>query len=147
MIWGTGASCDNRNAEYPPKRAEGINMKLYLMTEAEQQFANLVWEHAPLGSGELVQLCGLNFGWKKSTTYTVLRKLCDNHILTNENTVVTWKLSKEEYTRMRGEVYLDENYGGELPRFIAAFMNEGKLDRKQIDEITKLIEEYKEEIQ
>lgn len=118
-------------------------MVVYLMTEAEMQLAEIIWAHEPVGSGELVRLAAKQLGWKKSTTYTVLRKICANDIFQNENAVVTSRMNREEYTRQKGERYLKENYGGSLPGFVAAFLKKKKLDKKEIEELAQMIEDYK----
>ncbi|MDE5825731.1 MAG: BlaI/MecI/CopY family transcriptional regulator [Lachnospiraceae bacterium] len=119
-------------------------MVTYIMTEAENLLAELIWEKEPLGSGELVKLASQRLGWKKSTTYTVLRKICENDIFQNKGAVVTSKVSKEEYTRRKGERYLEENYNGSLPNFVAAFLKRKKLSKNDIEELVTLIEEYKD---
>lgn len=121
-------------------------MTVYIMTEAEMQLAELIWGSEPIASGELVKLAGERLNWKKSTTYTVLRKICNNGIFQNDNAVVTSLMGREEYARRKGERYLAENYGGSLPGFVAAFLERKKLNKKEIDELAKLIEEYREEI-
>lgn len=120
-------------------------MLIYLMTDAEMELAELIWANEPLGSGELVRLAAESLGWKKSTTYTVLRKLCKNGIFQNENAVVSARMSREEYVRRKGERYLDENYGGSLPGFVAAFLKRKKLSRQEIEELAQMIEEYRED--
>lgn len=119
-------------------------MVVYIMTEAEGLLADLIWAKEPVGSGELVKLAAEQLGWKKSTTYTVLRKICENGIFVNEEAKVTSLMSKEEYTRRKGERYLEENYNGSLPGFVAAFLKKQKLSKKEIEELAQLIEEYKE---
>lgn len=118
-------------------------MFIYLMTEAEMQLAEIIWEYEPVGSGELVRLAGEKLGWKKSTTYTVLRKICTNDIFQNENAVVVSRMSREEYARRKGERYLDENYNGSLPGFVAAFLNKKKLKKSEIEELAQMIEDYR----
>lgn len=120
-------------------------MIIYIMTEAEQQLAQIIWENEPLGSGELVKLASEQLNWKKSTTYTVLRKLCENGIFQNNDSIVASLLNQDEYIRRKGERYLEENYNGSLPKFVAAFMNKKKLGRAEIEELSRMIEEYKEE--
>ena len=120
-------------------------MLFYIMTETEQQFAEIIWDSEPLGSGQLVKLASEKLNWKKSTTYTVLRKLCEKGIFKNEDTVVREVISKEEYVRRKGEIYLEEHYNGSLPKFVAAFMNKKKLKRSEIEELAKMIEDYKGE--
>lgn len=119
-------------------------MVVYVMTEAEMQLAEIIWESEPLPSGELVKLAAEKLGWKKSTTYTVLRKICENEIFQNQDAVVTALMSREEYIRQKGERYLEENYGGSLPGFVAAFLQKKKLSKKEVEELEKMIEDYKE---
>lgn len=118
---------------------------IYLMTEAENELAQIIWENEPLKSGQLVKLAQEQLHWKKSTTYTVLRKLCDNGIFQNEEAVVASRISREEYARLKGERYLEENYGGSLPGFVAAFLKKKKLNRREIEQLSQMIEDYKEE--
>ena len=120
-------------------------MLFYIMTETEQQFAEIIWDNEPLRSGQLVKLASQKLNWKKSTTYTVLRKLCEKGIFKNEDTVVRAVISKEEYVRKKGEIYLEEHYNGSLPKFVAAFMDKKKLKRSEIEELAKMIEDYKGE--
>lgn len=119
-------------------------MVVYIMTEAENQLAELIWANEPVASGELVKLAAQELDWKKSTTYTVLRKICENGIFANQESVVTSLMSREEYTRLKGERYLEENYNGSLPGFVAAFLKRQKLSKKEIEELAELIETYKE---
>ncbi len=120
-------------------------MLIYMMTEAETELAEIIWEQEPVGSGELVKLAAQRLNWKKSTTYTVLRKICENGIFRNEQSVVTSVMNREEYARRKGENYLEENYGGSLPGFVAAFLKKRKLSRTEIEEIARMIEEYRDE--
>ena len=120
-------------------------MVVYVMTEAENQLAQIIWEQEPVGSGQLVKLAAERLNWKKSTTYTVLRKICENGIFQNEQAVVTSLMSREEYARRKGERYLEENYGGSLPGFVAAFLKKKKLSRQEIEELARMIEEYGED--
>ncbi len=119
-------------------------MVTYNMTEAETLLAELIWEQEPIGSGNLVKLDAQRLGWKKSTTYTVLRKICENGIFQNKAAVVTSKMSREEYINRKGEQYLEENYNGSLPNFVASFLKRKKLSKKQIEELVVLIDEYKD---
>ncbi len=119
-------------------------MKSYTMTEGEMKFAQLIWEKEPVLSGELVKLCEKEFAWKKSTTYTMLKKLCDKKIFQNKGAVVTARLSREEYLQSKSETFLEENFGGSLPVFLAAFMKGKALTKQQIAELKDLIENYEE---
>ena len=114
-------------------------MKLGLV---ESRFAELVWEHAPLGSGERGRLCEKELNWKKATTYTVLRKFCDRGMFRNENGVVTVVVSREEFYAVRSEEFVEETFGGSLPAFIAAFTNPKTLSEEEIAEIRRMIDQY-----
>ena len=117
---------------------------MYQMTETEEKFADFVWEHEPVGSGELVKLCGDAFGWKKSTTYTFIKKLCGQGILKNEKAVVTSLITREEYLQGQGEAFVEKVFRGSLPKMIAAFMERKRLTPEQVAEIEQMIEDYKE---
>lgn len=121
-------------------------MIIYVMTQAENDLAQLIWETEPIRSGELVKLAAERLGWKKSTTYTVLRKICENDIFQNQDTMVSSLMTKEEYARRKGENYLEENYQGSLSGFVAAFLEHKKLNRKELEKLEKMIESYKEEL-
>lgn len=100
---------------------------MYRMTEAEEKFADLIWNQEPVGSGELVRLCGEQFGWKKSTTYTFLKKLCGQGIFRNEKAVVTSLVKREAYLQSQGEEFVEKAFHGSLPKMIAAFMERKRL--------------------
>lgn len=117
-------------------------MKNYIMTEAELRLTEIVWENESISSGELVIICLSRFEWKKSTTYTVLKKLCNKKILWNNNSTVSPLVNKTEYDQLKSERFIDENFEGSLPGFLVAFMNGRKLNKQQVDEIKKLIDEY-----
>lgn len=119
-------------------------MQQYKLGEMEQKFADLIWEKAPVASGELVKLCGGVFNWKRTTTYTMLKRLCDRNLFANENGTVVVRMTKEEFQAARGEQFLEEHFGGSLPIFLAAFSRRRKLSEKEITELKKLIEEYEE---
>ena len=106
----------------------------------ESKFADLVWANAPLGSGELVKLCEQALNWKKPTTYTVLRKLCERGIFQNAGGVVSPLLSREEFYAMQSEEFVTETFGGSLPSFVAAFTQRKKLTAEEAAEICRLIE-------
>jgi len=119
-------------------------MEQYRLGEMEQRFADLIWLNAPIPSGELVKLCEKELNWKKSTTYTMLKRLCERGIFANQNGVVVALMAKEDFMAAQGEQFLSENFGGSLPRFIAAFTRRNKLSEKEIRELQKLIDEHKE---
>ena len=113
------------------------NLKLGVV---ESRFAEIIWNNVPLTSGELVKLSEAELGWKKSTTYTVLKKLCDRGIFKNDGGVVTALMSRDEFSSAQSSQFVEENFSGSLPAFIAAFTAKNKLSEKEIDEIRKLIE-------
>ena len=121
----------------------GVHMEEYRLCNSDYRFMTLVWEHGPIGSGKLVRLCAEYLGWKKSTTYTFIKKLCENGIFKNENAIVSSVLNKEEYHRAQGEAFVEKAYGGSLPKMIAAFIQSKKLSAAQIAEIEAMIEDYK----
>lgn len=106
----------------------------------EAKFADLIWQNEPLGSGELVKLCESELNWKKSTSYTVLKKLCDRGIFKNEGSVVTSLVSKEDFYAMQSEKFVEETFEGSLPQFIAAFTKRKSLSEAEIAEIKEMIE-------
>ena len=119
-------------------------MKEYKLTETEEKFSELIWENEPIGSGDLVKLCEIEMKWKKSTTYTVLKKLCENGIFQNENAIVSSLITKEEYYAKQSIRFVEDTFGGSLPKFLTAFIGAKSLNRHQAEELKKLIDEHKE---
>jgi predicted transcriptional regulator len=119
-------------------------MNDYRLAEAESRFADLIWEHAPIHSPKLAELAETAMKWKKSTTYTVLKKLCDKGIFKNEYALVTAVLTRDEFYANQSIKYVDDTYDGSLPKFITSFVSNRKLSDKQADEIKRLIDDYKE---
>ena len=111
----------------------------------QAEFAELIWEREPIGSGELVKLCNEKFDWKKSTTYTVLKKLCEKGLFKNEDGIVTSVLSREEYYSRRSGQFVKETFHGSLPAFIAAFASGNKLTEREVDEIQNMIDQFRKE--
>lgn len=111
----------------------------------ESQFADIIWENEPLSSGELVKLCNERLGWKKSTTYTVLKKLCEKGIFQNIEGTVSAVLSKHEFAAAQSEQFVEETFGGSLPAFIAAFASSKQLSSEEIAEIRKMMDSFEEE--
>ena len=107
--------------------------------EIETKFADLIWKNSPIPSGELVKLAEIHLGWKKSTTYTVLRRLCERGIFENHDGIVESLISKQEFTALQTEEFVSETFNGSLPSFIAAFAERKKLSRKEIEEIQEII--------
>ena len=111
----------------------------------QEKFVDLIWKNEPLGSGELVKLCDKELNWKKPTTYTVLRRLCEKGVLQNENGVVTSLISRDAYYSAKSERVVEDSYEGSLPAFVAAFLSRGKITKKEAEEIQTLIEDYRKE--
>lgn len=112
---------------------------------AEARFAELIWNHAPISSGELAAMALRELEWKKSTTYTVLKRLCGKGLFRNEGGTVTALLSKEEYEAMRSEQFVEDAFSGSLPAFLAAFTKRKALSADEIRQIRDMIDSYPEE--
>ena len=112
--------------------------------EMERRFAELIWESAPVGSGELVRLCEERFGWKKSTTYTMLKRLCQRGLFENTGGQVMVLMSREDFSALQGETFLQESFGGSLPHFFAAFTRRNKLSHEEVEQLRQMIENYDE---
>ena len=109
----------------------------------ETHFADVIWNNEPISSGELVKLCEKELSWKKSTTYTILRRLCDRGIFQNINGVVTSLISKDEFNAAQSEKFVEETFNGSLPKFLAAFSTRKKLSDSEIEELKRLIDEMR----
>ena len=112
------------------------------LTAAEEKLATLIWQNAPLSSPDLVALAEREMDWKKSTTYTVLKKLCDKGVFKNENANVSVVLTRDEQIARQSRRYIEETFGGSLPRFITSFFSGKKLTPEQAAELKRLIEEH-----
>ena len=118
----------------------------FKLGEMEEKFANMIWEKEPLGSGELVKLCSESFGWKKSTTYTMLKRLCVRGYFVNKDSVITALITKEGFKQEQGQAFLNDGYDGSLPKFLASFTDQKKLSPSAVEEIQALINRYKEDL-
>lgn len=119
-------------------------MKNYKLAQSELKFANLIWDKEPIGSGDLVKLSLQEMAWKKSTTYTVLKKLCLKGIFQNDNAMVTSVISKEDYKANQSIHFVEDTFGGSLPKFLTAFIGGKTLSLEQADKLKKLIDDHKE---
>ena len=115
----------------------------YRLGEIEKRFADIIWSREPLSSGKLVELCAEELNWKKSTTYTVLKRVCERGLFQNEGGVVTSLVSREEFYAMQSEKFVEETFSGSLPGFLAAFTTRKKLSEKEIAELEKIIKEQR----
>ena len=107
----------------------------------ESKFADIIWKYEPLSSGDLVKKAYDELEWKKSTTFTVLKKLCERGIFQNENGTVSSKISKDDYYALQSEEFVKDTFGGSLPAFVAAFTSRNKLSEKETLELVQLIME------
>ena len=114
------------------------------LAEGEYRFACIVWEHEPLPSGKLAELSQRELGWKKSTTYTVLKKLVDRGILRNENAVVTAAIPKEQILREESRAVVERAFEGSLPSFLAHFMGGKTISDAEADELKAVIDRFRE---
>ncbi len=111
----------------------------------ESKFADIIWENEPISSGQLVKLCGQQLDWKKSTTYTMLKRLCERGLFQNEKGMVSALMTKEEFGAAQSEKIIEEYFDGSLPAFIAAFTSRKKLSPDDVNEIQKMIDSYRVE--
>lgn len=111
--------------------------------ESEYRFCLILWEHEPVSSRELVQLCKEQLGWKQSTTYTVIKRLSDRGVLKNENSVVTSLVSKEQAQESEIEELVEKKFEGSVPAFIAAFTRHRKISQSEVDEVQKMIDAFR----
>ena len=109
----------------------------------QERFADIVWACEPVASGDLVKICDKELGWKKPTTYTVLRKLCEKGLLQNVDGIVTSLIPRDEFYSAKSAHVVKESYNGSLPAFIAAFVSRQSLSEKEADEIQKMIDTFR----
>lgn len=115
----------------------------YTLGAVEKRFAELIWEHEPLSSGSLVLLAQEALGWKKSTTYTVLRRLCQRGIFQNQNSMVSSLISQEEFYALQSEKFVENTFSGSLPGFLAAFTSHKRLSEEEIRALEELINQHR----
>lgn len=119
-------------------------MGAYQMGVVESKFANIIWEYEPISSAELVKRSEEALTWKKSTTYTVLKRLCDKGIFQNQKGTVTSVISKQEFYALQSEQFVEETFAGSLPAFLAAFTTRKNLTAEEVVHLRKMIAEYEE---
>jgi predicted transcriptional regulator len=120
-------------------------MKEYKLTEMEAKFADIIWAYEPVPSGKLVRLCEAEFNWKKSTMYTMLKRLESKGIFLNNNGVVKSLITKDDLYSEQSKLFVEETFDGSLPKFLAAFTRSKRMSDREIDELQKLINEYRGE--
>lgn len=116
----------------------------YKLGDVEMRFADIIWNHEPLSSGELVKLAEKALSWNRSTTYTILRRLCQRGIFQNNKGTVTSRVSKTEFIAAKSEQFVEETFSGSLPKFLAAFATRKTLSETEVEAIQKLIDTHKE---
>ncbi|MBR2949990.1 MAG: BlaI/MecI/CopY family transcriptional regulator [Lachnospiraceae bacterium] len=119
-------------------------MEYFKLCDSDYRFMMVVWEHEPLNSGELVKICERELGWKKSTTYTQIKKLCEKGYLATENAVVRALIPREKAQADESAYFVERTFGGSLPKFVAAFLGGKKISEKEAEELKRLIDEYRE---
>ena len=115
-------------------------MEKMKLAEVESRFADILWKHAPLSTKEMIAICQKELHWQRSTTYTVLKKLCQREMFKLEDGVVTALVTREEFYSICCEQFVETKYNGSLPAFIAAFASRKSLSRKELAEIREMID-------
>ena len=110
----------------------------------EAKFADIIWRQEPLSSGELVKICAEELSWKKSTTYTVLKKLCDKGIFRNQEGRITSLISRQDFYAAQSARFVEDTFEGSLPAFLAAFTSRKSLSQEEIAEIRNMIDSFEE---
>ena len=113
--------------------------------ESEYRFCLILWEHEPIRSTELVALCGKKLGWKPTTAYTVIKRLCQRGVIKNENSVVSSVVSKDEVQAAEIDELVEKKFGGSFPSFIAAFAKSKPLSDEELDEVQAMIDAYRKQ--
>ena len=120
-------------------------MEVPKVFESEYRLCLILWEHEPIKSSELVQLCREQLGWKPTTTYTVIKRLSERGVLKNDNTIVTSLVSKDQVQAAEIDELVEKTFEGSLPAFVAAFTKHRKLSAKEVDEVQAMIDRFREE--
>ena len=115
-------------------------MAAYKLGEIETIFADIIWNHEPITTRRLTEMAEQRLKWKRTTTYTILKRLCDRELFRNEGGTVTSLVSREEFYARQSELFVEETFHGSLPAFLAAFGSRKKLSDSEIDELQKVID-------
>ena len=126
------------------KKSEAKKMDNLKLCESDYRFMSVIWDNEPVPSGKLVELCAERLGWKKPTTYTTLKKLCEKGFAKNENTVVTALIPKNSVQKQASERFVENTFEGSLPKFLVTFLGGKTLSEKESEELKRLIDEHKE---
>lgn len=119
-------------------------MEYLKLCDSDYRFMMVVWEHAPVNSGVLVKLCSETLGWKKSTTYTAIKKLCEKGYIKNEDAMVSVLIGKERVQTEESEYFVERTFGGSLPQFLTAFLGGKKISAQEARKIKELIDRHSE---
>ena len=119
-------------------------MEYQKLCDSDYRFMLVVWEYAPVNSGELVKICQQRLGWKKSTTYTAIKKMSEKGYIKNESAIVSVLIPKEKAQHEETEYFVERTFGGSLPQFLTAFFGDKKISRQEADKIKQMIDSYKE---
>lgn len=112
--------------------------------ESEYRFCLILWEHEPVKSRELVDLCREQLGWKPTTTYTVIKRLSERGVLKSENSIVSSLITKDDVQAAEIDELVEKKFGGSLPAFIAAFTRHKKITAEEVDEVQRMIDRFRE---
>ena len=112
--------------------------------ESEYRFCLILWEHEPVRSRELVELCKEQLGWKPTTTYTVIKRLSERGVLKSENSIVSSLITQDEVQAAEIDELVEKKFGGSLPAFVAAFTKHKKITEEEIDEVQRIIDRFRE---
>ena len=118
-------------------------MEIYKLGEMEKRLADLIWANAPLTSKKLTELCAEAFGWKRTTTYTMLKRLCDRGIFANENGTIVVLMAKEDFTLAQSQNFINETFDGSLPMFLTLFSKNKAMKKEDIERLQQLIDSYR----
>lgn len=119
-------------------------MEYLKLCDSDYRFMTIVWDNVPVSSGALVKLCNEQLGWKKSTTYTAIKKLAQKGYLINENAVVSVIISRERVQRDESNYFVERTFDGSLPGFLTAFLGGKKISKKEAEKIKQIIDDYSE---
>jgi len=120
-------------------------MEQYRLGEMEKRFADIIWANAPVSTRKLVEMREKEFGWKRTTTYTMLKRLCERGIFENKNGTVVTVITRDDFTFEQSSIFINETFDGSLPMFLTLFSKNRKLSADEINEIQQMIDRYKEE--
>lgn len=122
---------------------KGAIMKDFELGAIQERFADIVWAHEPIASGELAKICEKELSWKRPTTYTVLRKLCEKGLLQNKDGIVVSLVSRDEFYSAKSEQIIEDSYRGSLLAFVASFVSRNTISAEEADEIQRMIDSFK----